>query len=513
MTHDIFISKSDHDAVIFDLDGVITRTAKVHAAAWKRLFDEFLAKHAHGKREPFDDEKDYRRYVDGKPRYDGIKSFLNTRNIELPHGSPQDGPDEETVCGLGNKKNQFFHRLLEERGVEVFEPTIALIRALRSAGLKTAVVSSSKNCGAVLESAGISDLFDAKVDGLDLESLGLTGKPSPDIFLEAARRLNVDPRRAVVVEDAISGVEAGRRGGFDLVIGVDRGGQEAELHSAGADVVVSTLSSVATVPPHALKSMEKIRSRTEGKTIAIFLDYDGTLTPIVADPGKATLSEAMRRVLERLSERVPVAVISGRDLPDVQRMAGIRNIFYAGSHGFDIAGPEGKHMNQEKGAEFLPALEEAEKELGEKLSDIQGVRVERKKFAIAVHYRDVKEGEVDSVKRSVEEVASHYPDLRRSGGKKIFELQPETDWHKGKALLWLLERMGLDHPGVLPFYIGDDVTDEDAFRSLKGLGVGIVVMDKPRATEAQFRLRDPDEVERFLSELMGAEGLSQRSDQ
>jgi trehalose 6-phosphate phosphatase len=272
--------------------------------------------------------------------------------------------------------------------------------------------------------------------------------------------------------------------------------------TAGADVVVTTLSSVATVPPHALKSMKQIRSRTEGKTIAVFLDYDGTLTPIVADPEKAILSDAMRRVLKTLSERLPIAVISGRDLPDVQRMTGIQGIFYAGSHGFDIAGPEGMHMNHQKGTEFLPSLDKAEKDLEDGLAAIEGARVERKKFAIAVHYRNVKEGEVDSVKRNVEEVASRYPDLRRSGGKKIFELQPKIDWHKGKALLWLLEMMDLDKPDVVPFYIGDDLTDENAFRSLKGLGIGIVVMERPRASEAQYRLSDTDEVERFLRGLI-----------
>ena len=265
---------------------------------------------------------------------------------------------------------------------------------------------------------------------------------------------------------------------------------------------MTTLSSVATVPPRALKSMKEIRSRTEGKTIAVFLDYDGTLTPIVADPEMATLSDSMRRVLKALSERFPIAVISGRDLPDVQRMASIQGIFYAGSHGFDIAGPEGMHMNHQKGTEFVPALDKVEKELEEKLGTIKGARVERKKFAIAVHYRNVKEDEVKSVKRTVEEVSSRYPDLRRSGGKKIFELQPKIDWHKGKALRWLLEMMDLDQPEVLPFYIGDDVTDEDAFKSLKGLGIGIVVMDKPRPTEAQYRLSDTDEVERFLRGLI-----------
>ncbi len=304
-------------------------------------------------------------------------------------------------------------------GVEVYEPTIRLVHALRSGGLKTAVVSSSKPCREVLERAGVADLFDAKVDGQDLESLDLGGNPPPDIFLEAAKRLGVDPRRAVVVEDAISGVEAGRRGRFGLVIGVDRGGLEGELKAAGADVVVTALSSIGTAPPHALNSMEEIRSRTGDKTIAVFLDYDGTLTPIVSDPEKAILSEPMRQVLKTLSGRIPVSVISGRDLLDVQRMTSLRGIFYAGSHGFDIAGPQGVHMKHQKGVEFLPTLDQAEKELAEKLGSIKGARLERKKFAIAVHYRNVKENAIDSVKRAVESVASRHSDLRQSGEKNF----------------------------------------------------------------------------------------------
>jgi trehalose 6-phosphate phosphatase len=277
-------------------------------------------------------------------------------------------------------------------------------------------------------------------------------------------------------------------------------------------MVPNTYISNTTSPPHALKSIEEIRTRTEGKKPAVFLDYDGTLTRIVNEPEKALLSDSMRRVLDELSECVPVAVISGRDLPDVQRMVGISTIFYAGSHGFDIAGHKNKHMNQQKGLEFLPALDRAERQLKEILKPVKGSRVERKKFAIAIHYRNVEEDRVESIKKAVEEVASHYPGLRRSGGKKVFELLPKIDWNKGKALLWLLHIMDLDKPDVIPLYIGDDLTDEDAFKSLKGLGISIVVMDQPRFTEAQYRLNDPDEVEAFLGLLIRAQGQPKEGD-
>jgi alpha,alpha-trehalase len=236
------------EAVIFDLDGVVTRTAEVHAEAWKRLFDEYLATRARRFDEPFvpfDRGSDYLRFVDGKPRYDGVASFLASRGIELPVGSPDDPDELETVCGLGNRKNRYFREALERTSPDPYPTTVDLIARLRERGVRTAVASSSRNCAAVLEAAGIGELFDVKVDGVDTAELGLPGKPDPALFLEAARRLEVDPRRAAVVEDAISGVEAGRRGRFGLVVGVDRAGEHEALLAAGADVVVGDLAEIA----------------------------------------------------------------------------------------------------------------------------------------------------------------------------------------------------------------------------------------------------------------------------
>jgi beta-phosphoglucomutase family hydrolase len=240
-----------YEAVIFDLDGVITRTASIHAAAWKAAFDEYLSARAATRAEPFhpfDLEHDYQRYVDGKPRYEGARSFLGSRGIELPWGTPEDPPGRETVCGLGNRKEQRFLALLAQRGVEVYPSSLAWLRALRARGRKTAVVSSSRHCEAILEAAGLTGLFEVRIDGVEIARLGLPGKPAPDSFLEAARRLGVPPRRAVVVEDAIAGVEAGRRGGFGLVLGVDRGGNAQALQDAGADRVVADLSELWAAP-------------------------------------------------------------------------------------------------------------------------------------------------------------------------------------------------------------------------------------------------------------------------
>lgn len=243
----ITLSPRDYDGVLFDLDGVVTKTARVHAVAWKRLFDEFLERRsvATGKPfVPFDIEADYRHYVDGKPRLDGIVAFLKARGIGVPLGTSEDAPGSQSMYALGNLKNQYFLQELEQHGVEVYGASIALVRALRELEIKTAVVSSSKNCAAVLRAAGIAELFDVRVDGVDLARLKLRGKPAPDAFLEAARRVGVEPARTVVVEDATAGVQAGRAGGFGLVIGVDRDGLSMALRQAGADIVVTDLAQI-----------------------------------------------------------------------------------------------------------------------------------------------------------------------------------------------------------------------------------------------------------------------------
>lgn len=231
-------------ACLFDLDGVLTQTAKVHAAAWKQMFDDFLERHAeqtHTPFVPFDPLADYDTYVDGKPRLDGTRSFLESRGIELPEGSPDD-PAADTVQGLGARKNELVLAMIRRDGVEVYPGSVRYVKAVRDAGLATAVVSSSANCRDVLEGAGIENLFDARVDGVVAEREHLRGKPAPDTFLAGARALNVSPSQGAVFEDALAGVAAGRAGHFGLVVGVDRVGQAEALRSNGADVVVDDLS-------------------------------------------------------------------------------------------------------------------------------------------------------------------------------------------------------------------------------------------------------------------------------
>jgi beta-phosphoglucomutase family hydrolase len=235
-------------AGLFDMDGVLTQTAKVHAQAWKQMFDEFLERRAtspdHGSGErldPFDLVADYEEYVDGKPRYDGVRDFLASRGIHLAEGHPDDPPDADTVAGLGNRKNELVQKLIHEQGVQTYDGSVRYVKAARDAGLRTAVVSSSKNTREVLEVAGIADLFEDVVDGHAVEDRGLKGKPAPDTFLAAAHDLGVEPAHAAVFEDALAGVAAGRAGGFGCVVGVNRGDEADALRAHGADIVVDDL--------------------------------------------------------------------------------------------------------------------------------------------------------------------------------------------------------------------------------------------------------------------------------
>jgi beta-phosphoglucomutase family hydrolase len=237
---------SHFKALLFDLDGVVTRTATIHAAAWKQLFDVFLERRARDRGssfEPFEIATDYVRHVDGRRRYDGVAGFLHARGIQLPWGAPSDPPGVDTICALGNAKNRHFEEQLGRHPVEVFDDAVALIRRARARGTATAIVSASESCRAILGRAGLLDLFDAAVTGIEAAELGLAGKPAPDTFLKAAELLGVAPRQAVVFEDAIAGVQAGRAGGFGLVVGVDRGGAGAALLlAAGAHVVCADLT-------------------------------------------------------------------------------------------------------------------------------------------------------------------------------------------------------------------------------------------------------------------------------
>jgi len=500
-------------ACILDMDGVVTDTARLHAAAWKRMFDEFLTtrpEQAAAELRPFDPDQDYREYVDGKPRYDGVASFLKSRNISLPRGSPDDPPARDTITGLGNRKNGYFLDLLAKEEVRPYEATVDFIHRGRAVGIRFALVSASRNARRVLEAAGLADLFAVVVDGRTANRLNLAGKPAPDIFLEAARRLATVAGQTVVVEDALAGVRAGKAGGFALVIGIDRSKRGAAMDRAGADLIVKDLDEITFADPSgertrqlpsALDRAEDIFKRLQQTAPAIFLDYDGTLTPIVEDPARARLDEKTRRTIQRLAENLFVAVISGRKLDEIRELVALDDLVYAGSHGFEVSGGAGYFNGGRDPKPFLGALEKAARELDTFCTELNGVTVERKPFAVTVHYRGADEEAIGPLESQVDRIAAQHKELTKTAGKMIFELRPAVDWDKGRALEAILEHFHVDCARITPLYIGDDTTDEDAFRRISENGIPILVSERPRPTTARFQLRDPDEVRLFLERL------------
>ena len=527
------MEKPSIETVIFDLDGVITKTALVHARAWKVAFDEYLRLRESRDKEPFREfthEGDYLPYVDGKPRYEGVKSFLESRNIDIPYGTPDDSPDTETVCGIGNRKNIKFVEVLDKEGVQVYESTIKFIKELKKNGIRVGVASSSKNCQKILQAAKIEELFETRVDGVVSAELGLNGKPEGDIFVKAALNLDSRPPNSVVVEDAVSGVQAGRNGGFKLVLGVARENNEEDLLNHGADVVVRDLASIdlkwvkqwfVREPRPLLEAWDQaIESKDtdrlinpqyllnakdaflSGKKVVFFLDYDGTLTPIVDRPDLAVLSQEMREVITKLSKKYTTAIVSGRMREDVENLVGIKGLFYAGSHGFDIVGPNFT-LVQPEAKELIPLVDKVTKYFYEQLGNVPGLLVEEKKFSVAVHYRLVDEKKhFEQIKKCVTEKVKSLPQLRLMHGKKVFEILPSIDWDKGKAVRWIMKAFNLDWDEVVAVYIGDDTTDEDAFRMVATRGVGVLVTSKLKSSSATYQLNSPEDVKDFFKRMI-----------
>ena len=259
--------------------------------------------------------------------------------------------------------------------------------------------------------------------------------------------------------------------------------------------------------PSALERWDEIAARLQGRRPAIFLDYDGTLSPIVPHPDLATLPEAAREVLERLARQIPVVIVSGRGREDVAARVALPALGYVGSHGFDIAGPpvaEGEPLRLEVGEGIPEKIERAAARVARDLAGIEGVFVEPKRFAVSVHFRQADERELPRIEQAVDAAIASESGLRKGHGKQLFEIRPDLDWDKGRALLWLLQALDLDRPEILPFYIGDDLTDEDAFRAIAGRGVGILVAEDSRETAAEYQLRDTGEVVEMLSRLAGS---------
>ena len=511
------VSISGVEGIIFDLNGVLTNTSHLHAEAWKQMFDEYRkirAEKHNTSFTPMNGLDDYFKYIAGKPRYEGVKSYLQPCGIVLPDGSPQDSPSQETICGLGNRKNDIFLRMIRDEGIEAFSDAVEQIYRWKDEGLKIGIVSSSRNCTEMLDVIGLHDFFDTQVDGHVLAEKGLNSIPAPDMFIEAAKSLKIDPENIVIIEDDPAGVNAATDGDFGVVIGINRQGRKKALLENGADLVVKSLREVeikqgnedepviAQQLPSALDKNSNLWKSLRNKKPVFFLDYDGTLTPIVEHPEDAILSEEMQKQLKEVAHHTTVAIVSGRDMHDVKELVSIDQLIYAGSHGFQIKGPEIEYK-LEKSREYLPILDQAEETLRKKLENtIEGAKVERKQFAIAVHYRNVEdEQHIEEIEKEVDHILQEKDKLKKGGGKKILELKPDIEWDKGKAIHWLMEALNIDSQNYLPVYIGDDLTDEDAFKALADIGVGILVGRHGEPTAAQYQLRNVLQVRQFLEKV------------
>jgi trehalose-phosphatase len=400
--------------------------------------------------------------------------------------------------------------LLDLDGALTTEPLVGattdLARKLQGVGVAVAAYSSSPRCRQALKDAGVDDLFGVCIDGIEGDR-GTPEKPDPAVLVEAARRLAVRPQRCVVIENSAAGVAAGRGGGFALVIGIDGTGGADELIRHGADVVLDDLADVAVRAgdrriselPSALESYGQLIGITSARESMLFLDYDGTLSPIVSNPDAAVLVDGAAEALELVSKVCPVAILSGRDLADISGRVGIPGIWYAGSHGFELTAPDGTYHCNDAAEGAVPLLEHAAVELTRRLHEIPGVRIEHKRFAVAVHYREVAPKHVSEIVSATHQLGSQVG-LRVTSGRMLVELRPDLDWDKGTTLRWIRDRV--DPSGeLLPIYIGDDLTDEDAFDAAQVYGIGIVVghdEDGDRKTAAHFTLQSPDQVREFI---------------
>ena len=486
-------------------------TAKAHLAAWKETMDPLLADRGQAAVARADDLGG----VDGVANPDSVRRFLAARGIEVPEGA-EDDLRHDTLRGLCNLENRRFGAWLEDNPVPLFEDAVDLMRGLAGAGIRIGIVAASRNTRRLIEAAGLGETIDATIDGGEAQDLGLAIRPDPAQLVETARRLDAQPHETAVIEDTVAGVTAAAAGRFGLVIGVNRrqddpGAQRHALRANGADLVTRDLRRLLLPGGGGLRTLDRLPlvwdrleafgAHLKGRRLSVFLDFDGTLSPIVDDYRAASIPDETRDAIRRLAGTCPVAIISGRDLADVRARVGIDDVIYAGSHGFDIAGPDGLQARPDAADAFLEPIAAADRDLRAAVAHIRGAMVERKTFSVAVHYREVAQGDVAALGEAVESVLARHDKLRKGRGKKVIEIQPRADWDKGRAVEWLLEHTHLGERAALPLYLGDDLTDEDAFAALGSRGVGISVRGGGRATLADHALADPDDVRRFLGWL------------
>lgn len=506
MNPPVVIDPRYHDAVIFDLYGVLTDAASVQRAAWASLFNDYLTRRPAREDEdhsPFTDD-DYWQLIEGKPRPDAAGDFLKSRGISLPHGVPSDTGDD-TIWGLINRQRQLYADLLD-REVPLFAAMVSLARKLRDTDVAAAAHAPHRKPAPV---TGVDSLLDVYID--ESAADGVTSAENPGLVvaleashvLDAAHRLGVPAHRSVVVGDTEAVLSAGLDAGFALVIGVDSTGQADGLIQRGADVVVADLADIAVRTgdkriselPNALKSYGQLAGIAIGRESLLFLNFDVALSQAVSDAAAAAVVDKAAQALESLAGVSPVVVISGRELGAIREQVGIPGIWYAGSHGFELVGPDGTHREHEAGAAAAPVLASAADELRSILGQIPGVRIVHTRFAVAVHYGEAAAEHVGEVVATARRLGQRNK-LRVNSGRMRVELRPDVDWDEGTRLAWIRSHIDQSKTTV-PIYIGGDLTDEDAFEAVQLGGVGIAVRhddDGDRRTAARFVLEGLDEV-------------------
>ena len=502
---DIFlqgVQMNNIKGIIFDMDGVVTQTATLHFEAWKTTLDEFLLELNPTENKLFTEE-DYFYYLDGMPRNEGLSNFLTSRKITSYNHQAK------WIRQLSDKKNKYFQKLLKKQPVDYFSDTLQFIEFLLLHKYQIALISSSKNCVPILQSANIEHLFPVYVDGIISEQLNIAGKPEPDIFLEAAKRLKLPPQECLVIEDALSGVKAAKNGQFGKVIALDRNKKlYPQFLELKPDYILPDLSKAQQLfnieirhkqPMYGLTALPSIhRLMKHCYQFIIFLDYDGTLTPIVERPEQAILSPSMHDCLNSLSQEYLTVIISGRELNDLKGHIKISTLFYSGNHGLEFIGPQSYYQ---MGAEFKEEIGELYDCLSQKLKQISGCLIENKTFSLSVHYRLVDNENVKLIEKQIDAALANYPRLKKHYGKKVYEIRPNILWNKGIASNAILEKFKLNNPHLIPIYIGDDVSDEDAFEVFQTKGITIKVEQNPSDTKANYFLNSPLEVQRFLTQL------------
>lgn len=478
-------------AIIFDLDGVLTETQKLHEKAWREMFNAFLP-------EPLSGD-DYRRYLDGKPREVGIRSMLSARNIQL---------GDEEIHALGKEKNKLYIEALKKEGPHLIDESFSFVVRMFAKKLPMAVVSSSRNCRMIMEETNLIQFIPVLVTPEEADIKNLRGKPDPDYFLEACRLLKVAPSESIMVEDAISGIEAGKKAGFGKVVGIkirnDPQGLN-ELKSAGADEVVSSLWSVSGMDDYlklddAGKNFSKILQRNQNHFL--FLDFDGTISEIVKDPAQAKPLEGVVKLISELADMMPVCIITGRDTEVIRNLIDLPHIHYAACHGFEISGPAGLHYELAEARAIIPEFDKAQSSLTKKLGEFKGIVIERKKFGLAFHYRMITSPDIrNKLISEVSDYCGKHGFFKVRPGEEVIEILPNLNWHKGKALLKLYEVLKLSKTKFPPLYFGDGKTDEDAFREMINWGTSILISDHDRPSLAHYKIANPADTKVILEKI------------